>query len=73
MNDKYLDFLTILSVALTLVNYKENLEQSTSDDVIEELNQKQSAIVSQLQLDLDKQNAMLQQILQRLETRINDA
>ncbi len=67
MNDKYLDFLTILSVALTLVNYKENLEQSTSDDVIEELNQKQSAIVSQLQLDLDKQNAMLQQILQRLE------
>ena len=45
MNDKYLDFLTILSVALTLVNYKENLEQSTSDDVIEELNQKQSAIV----------------------------
>ena len=51
MNDKYLDFLTILSVALTLVNYKENLEQSTSDDVIEELNQKQSAIVSQLQLD----------------------
>jgi hypothetical protein len=48
MNDKYLDFLTILSVALTLVNYKENLEQSTSDDVIEELNQKQSAIVSQL-------------------------
>lgn len=67
MNDKYLDFLTILSVAFTLVNYKENLEQSTSDDVIEELNQKQSAIVSQLQLDLDKQNAMLQQILQRLE------
>lgn len=67
MNDKYLDFLTILSVALTLVNYKENLEQSTSDDVIEELNQKQSAIVSQLQLDLDKQNVMLQQILQRLE------
>ena len=67
MNDKYLDFLTILSVALTLVNYKENLEQSTSDDVIEELNQKQSAIVSQLQLDLDNQNAMLQQILQRLE------
>lgn len=67
MNDKYLDFLTILSVALTLVNYKENLEQSTSDDVIEELNQKQSVIVSQLQLDLDKQNAMLQQILQRLE------
>ena len=67
MNDKYLDFLTILSVALTLVKYKENLEQSTSDDVIEELNQKQSAIVSQLQLDLDKQNAMLQQILQRLE------
>ena len=67
MNDKYLDFLTILSVALTLVNYKENLEQSTSDDVIEELNQKQSAIVSQLQLDLDKQNDMLQQILQRLE------
>ena len=67
MNDKYLDFLTILSVALTLVNYKENLEQSTSDDVIEELNQKQSAIVSQLQLDLDKQNTMLQQILQRLE------
>ena len=67
MNDKYLDFLTILSVALTLVNYKENLEQSTSDDVIEELNQKQSAIVSQLQLDLDKQNAMLQQILKRLE------
>lgn len=67
MNDKYLDFLTILSVALTLVNYKENLEQSTSDDVIEELNQKQSAIVSQLQLDLDEQNAMLQQILQRLE------
>ena len=66
-NDNFLDILTCLQFAMTLVNYQQNLQQSDNDDIMRALDQKTNHLIKQLQQDLAEQNKMLKQILGKLE------
>lgn len=66
-NDNFLDVLTCLQFAITLVNYQQNLQQSDNDDIMRALDQKTNHLIGQLQQDLAEQNKMLKQILSKLE------
>lgn len=66
-NNTFMDLMNYLSLAISIANYKQNLQQSTTDDVIQTLNHHTNAIVARLQNDLQEQNKMLKQILERLE------
>lgn len=66
-NNTFMDLMNYLSLAISIANYKQNLQQSTTDDIIQTLNHHTNAIVARLQNDLQEQNKMLKQILERLE------
>lgn len=66
-NNTFMDLMNYLSLAISIANYEQNLQQSTTDDVIQTLNHHTNAIVARLQNDLQEQNKMLKQILERLE------
>lgn len=66
-NNTFMDLMNYLSLAISIANYEQNLQQSTTDDVIQTLNHHTNAIVARLQDDLQEQNKMLKQILERLE------
>lgn len=66
-NNAFMDLMNYLSLAISIANYEQNLQQSTTDDVIQTLNHHTNAIVARLQNDLQEQNKMLKQILERLE------
>lgn len=66
-NNDFLDVLTCLQFAITLVNYQQNLQQSDNDDIMRALDQKTNHLIGQLQQDLAEQNKMLKQILSKLE------
>ena len=66
-NNIFMDLMNYLSLAISIANYEQNLQQSTTDDVIQTLNHHTNAIVARLQNDLQEQNKMLKQILERLE------
>lgn len=66
-NNNFLDVLTCLQFAITLINYQQNLQQSDNDDIMRALDQKTNRLIEQLQQDLAEQNKMLKQILGKLE------
>ncbi len=66
-NNNFLDVLTCLQFAITLINYQQNLQQSDNDDIMRALDQKTNRLIEQLQQDLVEQNKMLKQILGKLE------
>lgn len=66
-NNNFLDVLTCLQFAITLVNYQQNLQQSDNDDIMKALDQKTNHLIGQLQQDLAEQDKMLKQILSKLE------
>lgn len=66
-NNTFMDLMNYLSLAISIANYEQNLQQSTTDDVIQTLNHHTNAIVARLQNDLQEQNKMLKQILEKLE------
>ena len=66
-NNNFLDVLTCLQFAITLVNYEQNLQQSNNDDIMRALDQKTNTLIEKLQQDLAKQDKMLKQILDKLE------
>lgn len=43
LNQDFLDYIACLSVAISIVNYKENLEQSTNDDLMKAIDEKRSS------------------------------
>lgn len=66
-NADFLEFMTVLEFVITLINYETNLEQSDNDDIMKELDQKTNALIERLEKDLQEQNALLQEILEKLE------
>lgn len=66
-NADFLEFMTVLEFVITLINYETNLEQSDNDDIMKELDQKTSILIERLEKDLQEQNALLQEILKKLE------
>lgn len=67
LTQEFLDYTTILSVALSVVNYRENLDQSTNDDLMRAIDKRTRITMSDIKTELNKQNEMLQKILERTE------
>lgn len=67
LNDDFLDVMACMGFAIGLVNYQENLQQSDNDDIMKELDNKTTQMISQLESDLEEQNVMLKAILKKLE------
>lgn len=73
LNDDFLDVMACMGFAIGLVNYQENLQQSDNDDIMQALDKKTNNLIKQIEIDLEQQNTMLKQILERLEKLENDS
>ncbi len=65
-NEELLDAITVVSFLLGVANYGENLSQSDKDDMMQMLDKKTNAMLERLENDLEQQNEMLREILERL-------
>lgn len=66
-NKDFLDALSIVSFMVGIANYDENLSQSDKDDLMKSLDEKTNAMISHLEVRIEEQNAMLREILEKLE------
>lgn len=53
-------------LCLRIANYNENLSQSDKDDIMTNLDNKTNAMLERLEKDLEEQNKMLREILEKL-------
>ena len=65
-DQSFLDAVALVSFIIGLVNLEENLSQSDKDDIMEQLDKKTNAILERLESDLEKQNEMLREVLEKL-------
>jgi len=66
-NQDFLDALAVVSFIVGIANYNENLSQSDKDDMMQALDEKTTALLKTIERDLDEQNEMLKEILERLK------
>ena len=66
-NQDMLDAIAIVSFLVGVANYNENLTQSDKDDIMKYLDRQTVEILKKLQDSIDEQNAMLKQILSKVE------
>lgn len=66
-NDDFLDTLAVVGFIIGVMNYNENLSQSDKDDMIQQFNKKAEDLLNHLENDLNEQNIMLKEILDRLD------
>ena len=65
-NLDFLDILSIISFAISIANYNQNLQQSSNDDLMKEIDQKTAELLSKLESDISRQNADISDIKQML-------
>ena len=65
-NDDFMDALAVVSFLIGLANYQENLTQSDKDDLLHKLDQQTKDLLERLEKDLEEQNKMLRDILEKL-------
>jgi hypothetical protein len=65
-NLDFLDILSIISFAISIANYEQNLQQSSNDDLMKEIDQKTKELLSKLESDISRQNADISDIKQML-------
>ena len=70
--DQLRDTINLLSLALGMANYEENLTQNDKSDLIKEMSNSNSELLSRIETDLEEQNVMLREILKRLEEISHD-
>ena len=61
-NLDFLDILSIISFAISIANYEQNLQQSSNDDLMKEIDQKTTELLSKLESDISRQNADISEI-----------
>ena len=61
-NLDFLDILSIISFAISVANYEQNLQQSSNDDLMKEIDQKTTELLSKLESDISRQNADISEI-----------
>ena len=66
-NDDFLDTLTVVGFIIGLMNYNENLSQSDKDDMLQQISNEMQDLLEKLESDIDEQNEMLREILDRLD------
>ena len=62
----FIDAIQLVSFIVGILNYQENLTQNDKDDIMNHLDQQTKDILTQVQTALEEQNAMLREILERL-------
>ena len=65
-NQDFLDAVSLVSFIIGIANYNENLSQSDKDDMMHALDEKANVILERLETDLEEQNELLRQILDKL-------
>jgi hypothetical protein len=65
-NLDFLDILSIISFAISIANYNQNLQQSSNDDLMKEIDKKTAELLSKLESDISRQNADISDIKQML-------
>ena len=66
-NDDFLDAISVVSFMISIMNYNENLSQSDKDDIIQEFSSRAEDMLQRLEDDLEEQNCMLREIIERLD------
>lgn len=66
-NDDFLDTLAVVSFIIGVMNYDENLSQSDKDDILQTLSSNMQELLEKLEEDIAEQNAMLREILDKLD------
>ena len=66
-NQNFLDNLNVASFYLGLLNYQENLTQTDKQDLVHSMQETNEALLAELRQDISEQNAMLREIIQRLD------
>ena len=62
-----IDILSVISFYIGLKNYQENLSQSDKDDLMQKLDAQTGEILQRLTTEIEKQNVMLEKILNILQ------
>ena len=66
-NQDFLDAVSLVSFIIGIANYNENLSQSDKDDMMHALDEKANNMLEKLESDLEEQNKLLRQILDKLD------
>ena len=66
-NQSFLDNLNVASFYLGLLNYQENLTQTDKQDLVHSMQSTNEALLTELRRDISEQNAMLREIIERLD------
>ena len=66
-DSNFVNNVNIASFLLGLQNLQENLSQSDKDDLIHSISNTNKELLNRLESDLEEQNAMLREILRRLD------
>lgn len=65
-NQDFMDAVSLVSFIIGIANYNENLSQSDKDDMMHALDEKANNMLEKLEADLEEQNDLLRQILDKL-------
>lgn len=68
-NLDFLDIINIVSFAIAIANYNENLNQSDKQELIHKLDKQTSELLSQLNAHLERQDENIDKILTMLEVK----
>ena len=71
-NRDSLDALALTSFLLGVANYNENLTQEDKDDIMQRLDEQTADILARIEIQLEKQNIMLDKIMEKLDERAED-
>lgn len=66
-NEDMLNAITLVSFLIGMANYNENLTQNDKDEIMNRLDEQTKDILMQVQAELEKQNDMLREILNRVK------
>lgn len=66
-NKDFIDAISLISFMVGIANYDENLSQSDKDDIMKSLDEKTNKMLTRLEKDIDNQNEMIKDIINRLD------
>ena len=68
-NLDFLDIINIVSFAIAIANYNENLNQTDKQELIHKLDKQTSELLSQLNAHLERQDENIDKLLTMLEVK----
>ena len=68
-NLDFLDVINIVSFAIAIANYNENLNQTDKQELIHKLDKQTSELLSQLNAHLERQDENIDKLLTMLEVK----